>query len=97
MDRAGARPAPEFSFFTKSVNASEEREWARIVREQVCEEENEEWRRAMCSKSTLMVSRRHKSEINKERLYDNNGGSGLLLEARAGTLRADACVPSPLR
>ncbi|KAH7946431.1 hypothetical protein HPB49_024937 [Dermacentor silvarum] len=45
----------------------------------------------MCSKSSLMVYRKHKSEISKERLYDNNGGSGVLFEVGAGALRTLLC------
>ncbi|KAH8040487.1 hypothetical protein HPB51_011183 [Rhipicephalus microplus] len=77
----------EYSFFAKPVKASTECGWARAVQEQVREEENEQWPRAMRSKATLTVYRSCNDEIEKERMYDNNGGTGLLFEARAGALR----------
>ena len=77
----------KFGFFAKPVKASTECGWARAVQEQVREEENEQWRKAMRSKATLTVYRSCKNEIEKERMYDNSGGSGLLFEARAGALR----------
>ncbi|KAH8019804.1 hypothetical protein HPB51_022472 [Rhipicephalus microplus] len=41
----------------------------------------------MRSKATLTVYRSCKNEIKKKRMYGNNGGSGLLFEARARALR----------
>ncbi|KAH8018484.1 hypothetical protein HPB51_008126 [Rhipicephalus microplus] len=41
----------------------------------------------MRSKATSTVYRSSKNEIEKERMYDNNGGSGPPFEARAGALR----------
>ncbi|KAH8034242.1 hypothetical protein HPB51_021955 [Rhipicephalus microplus] len=67
--------------------ASTECEWGRAVQEQVREEENKQWWKAVRSKATLMVYQSCKNEIEKQRMYDNNGGSGLPFEARAGALR----------
>ncbi|KAH6947507.1 hypothetical protein HPB50_019583 [Hyalomma asiaticum] len=77
----------KFGMSAKPVVEDRMYKWAHAVKTQVCEEETEQWRRAMENKSPLLTYRTHKADIGTEPLYDNSGGSALLFEARAGALR----------
>ncbi|KAH6930609.1 hypothetical protein HPB50_015518 [Hyalomma asiaticum] len=77
----------KYGMSAKPVVEDRMHKWAHAVKTQVCEEETEQWRRAMENKSTLLTYRTHKADIGTEPLYDNSGGSALLFEARAGALR----------
>ncbi|KAH8018924.1 hypothetical protein HPB51_013990 [Rhipicephalus microplus] len=77
----------KFGFSANPMIEDKMYKWAHAVKTQVCEEETEQWRRAMEDKSTLLTYRTHKADIGMEPLYDNRGGSALLFEARAGALR----------
>ncbi|KAH6935132.1 hypothetical protein HPB50_003498 [Hyalomma asiaticum] len=77
----------KYGMTAKPVVEDRMHKWAHAVKTQVCEEETEQWRRAMENKSTLLTYRTHKADIGTEPLYDNSGGSALLFEARAGALR----------
>ncbi|KAH6926037.1 hypothetical protein HPB50_013032 [Hyalomma asiaticum] len=77
----------KFGMSAKPVVEDRMHKWAHAVKTPVCEEETEQWRRAMESKSTLLTYRTHKADIGTEPLYDNSGGSALFFEARAGALR----------
>ncbi|KAH8027143.1 hypothetical protein HPB51_003512 [Rhipicephalus microplus] len=69
--------------------------WAHAVKTQVCEEETEQWRRAMEDKSTLLTYCTHKADdIGMEPLYNNSGGGALLFQARTGALRTLAYRPT---
>ncbi|KAG0438821.1 hypothetical protein HPB47_016853 [Ixodes persulcatus] len=50
------------------------------------EEEQRRWRDVMSRKPSLLTYSSHKDIIKKEEFYDNTKGSGLLFQARAGTL-----------
>ncbi|KAH7936154.1 hypothetical protein HPB52_019215 [Rhipicephalus sanguineus] len=58
-----------------------------VVRQRVRETESEQWRSAMLDKTTLELYFTHKSSPATDNFYDNDAGSGLLFEARAGALR----------
>ncbi|KAH8009901.1 hypothetical protein HPB51_021699 [Rhipicephalus microplus] len=77
----------KFGFYTNPVIEDKVYKWAHAVNTQVCEEETEQWWRAVEDKSTPLTYRTHKAEIAMEPLYDNSGGSALLFGARAGGLR----------
>ncbi|KAH9380510.1 hypothetical protein HPB48_013952 [Haemaphysalis longicornis] len=57
------------------------------VRDQVATAELERWRKAALEKPALNIYSRNKTDIEKESIYDNARGSGLLCEARSGVLR----------
>ncbi|KAH9384306.1 hypothetical protein HPB48_026299 [Haemaphysalis longicornis] len=57
------------------------------VRDQVATAELERWRKAALEKPALNIYSRNKTNIEKESIYDNARGSGLLCEARSGVLR----------
>lgn len=77
----------KYSLFTDPVQEDSERKWAVGVRNRVQEAETSMWQAAMEKKPSLALYRAHKTTISAERLYDNNVGSALLFEARAGALR----------
>ncbi|KAH7998789.1 hypothetical protein HPB51_026359 [Rhipicephalus microplus] len=77
----------KFGFSANLVIEDKMYKWAHAVKMQVCEEETEQWRRAVESKSTPFTYHTHKADICMEPLNDNSGGSALLFEARAGALR----------
>lgn len=57
------------------------------VKKQVRETETLMWKERMEKKGSLGIYKASKQEIRKENFYDNNKGSALLFEARAGCLR----------
>lgn len=58
----------------------------KTLRTLVHEEEQQRWRDVMSRKPSLRAYSSHKDTIKKEEFYDNTKGSGLLFQARAGTL-----------
>ncbi|KAH6948250.1 hypothetical protein HPB50_023300 [Hyalomma asiaticum] len=67
----------KYGMSAKPVVEDTMHKWAHVVKTQVCEEETEQWRRAMENKSTLLTYRTHKADIGTEPLYDNSGGRAL--------------------
>ncbi|KAH9359862.1 hypothetical protein HPB48_012793 [Haemaphysalis longicornis] len=57
------------------------------VRERVSQVETQQWAGRAAAKPALHFYVAYKREIRCEGFYDNASGSGLLLEARSGTLR----------
>ncbi|KAH9360917.1 hypothetical protein HPB48_003584 [Haemaphysalis longicornis] len=57
------------------------------VRERVSQVETQQWAGRAAAKPALHFYVAHKREIRCEGFYDNASGSGLLFEARSGTLR----------
>ncbi|KAH9373287.1 hypothetical protein HPB48_005032 [Haemaphysalis longicornis] len=57
------------------------------VRERVSQVETQQWADRAAAKPVLHFYVAHKREIRCEGFYDNASGSGLLFEARSGTLR----------
>ncbi|KAH8042333.1 hypothetical protein HPB51_021944 [Rhipicephalus microplus] len=86
----------KYSLFTDPVQEDSERKWAVGVRNRVQEAETSMWQAAMEMKPSLALYRAHKTTISAERLYDNNVGSALLFEARAGALRTQVVVETYL-
>lgn len=58
----------------------------KTLRTVVQEEEQRRWRDVMSRKPSLRTHSSQKDIIKKEELYDNTKGTGLLFQARAGTL-----------
>ncbi|KAH6947304.1 hypothetical protein HPB50_018362 [Hyalomma asiaticum] len=62
----------KFGMSAKPVVEDRMQKWAHAVKTQVCEEETEQWRRAMENKSTLLTYRTHKAGIGTEPLFDSS-------------------------
>ncbi|KAG0412677.1 hypothetical protein HPB47_010161 [Ixodes persulcatus] len=74
-------------FFTDPFQEDSEGKWAREVRGRVRDAETAHWTEEAEKKSTLDVYRAYKHNIRAEDFYNNNLGSHLLFEVRAGALR----------
>ncbi|KAH7982318.1 hypothetical protein HPB52_004081 [Rhipicephalus sanguineus] len=77
----------KFGFLAQPIHTSGTQKLTKVVRQRVGEAECEQWRFAMLDKSTLELYRTHKSFPPTENFFDNDAGSRLLFEARAGDLR----------
>lgn len=77
----------KFGFLAEPLQTSGTQKLSHVARKRVREVETGQWCSAMLAKSTLELYRSYKSTPVAETLYDNDTGSALLFEARAGALR----------
>lgn len=77
----------KFGFLAQPLQASGAQRRSHAARQRVREVETEQWCSSMLGKSTLELYHSPKSTPATENFYDNDTGSALLFEARAGALR----------